>query len=283
MIYIHNTNMINSSVIKDNLRPIILIFDSGIGGISVYNEIKKQIPDLYYIYVFDNAGFPYGNKTKLFIIKRIINIIKKISSKYLVSLAVIACNTASIIALVELRKYYSFPIVGIVPAIKPSVKITKNGIIGLLATYNTISSKYIRQLILTFGENHKILTMTASELVYIAESKFLGKKICLNKIHNVLQPWLKKSKIPDTIILGCTHFVLLREELKQILPTNTFLIDSSLAIACRVNYLLRNTQVKIGFLENNIAFCTSINNTSMQLSLILKQYGFPILKIIKLK
>ncbi|MXP51442.1 glutamate racemase, partial [Pantoea sp. SoEX] len=278
MIYTHkNTNNLLSTT-KNNLKPVILIFDSGIGGISVYSEIKKQFPDIYYIYVFDNAAFPYGNKNKLFITKRIVNIIKIISKEYLISLAVIACNTASVIALIELRKHCNFPIVGTVPAIKPSVKITRNGIIGLIATYNTISSIYIQKLIMSFAKSCKILTIISNKLVHISESKFLGKKICLKEIYGILQPWLNKSNVsPDTVILGCTHYVLLRSELQQLLPPNTRLIDSGLAIAYHVNTLLNYKEIKIGFLEENIVFCTAINTKSLELSLILKKYGFPIM------
>ncbi|PPI88017.1 glutamate racemase [Candidatus Pantoea edessiphila] len=264
-----------------NYKPIILIFDSGIGGLSVYNEIKKQFPNIHYIYIFDNAGFPYGNKEQLFIIKRIINIFEKIVSIFSISLAIIACNTASIISLFELRKRYVFPIIGLVPAIKPSVKITKNGIIGLLATHNTITSMYVNKLIYKFAKNCIILKIQSSKLVYLAEEKFIGKKIFLKDLQYVINPWLKQSQKPDTVILGCTHFVLLRDELQKVLPSNTYLIDSNIAIANRVSYLLKYTLIKIGYLKENIAFCTCINSKSIQISLTLKKYGFPILQELK--
>nr|WP_241973703.1 glutamate racemase [Candidatus Pantoea edessiphila] len=230
------------------------------------------------MYVFDNDSFPYGNKDDLFILKRIINIIETISKKYLISLAVIACNTASIIALIELRKYHLFPIIGLVPAIKPSVQITRNGIIGLLATHNTIYSNIVSDLISKFAGKCKILAIESSKLVILAEEKFIGKKIFLEDLRCILKPWLNNFKTPDTIILGCTHFVLLRDELKKIFPLNTYLVDSGIAIAYRVNWLLKYKKIKLGYLKENIAYCTSLNKKSNQLSRVFRDYGFPILK-----
>ncbi|MGP1930172.1 MAG: glutamate racemase, partial [Arsenophonus sp. ET-DL12-MAG3] len=131
-----NKNKIKSnfSTVIKTTQQTILIFDSGIGGLSIYYEVKRLLPDLHYIYVFDNDAFPYGEKSAEFIIKRIIQIIDQIQKKQTLAIAIIACNTASTVSLPILRAYFKFPIIGVVPAIKPAIKLTRNGVIGLLAT-----------------------------------------------------------------------------------------------------------------------------------------------------
>ncbi|WP_158675173.1 glutamate racemase [Candidatus Pantoea edessiphila] len=269
---------ISTKKIYNSSKPIILILDSGIGGISIYTEIQKKFPNINYIYVFDNAGFPYGNKHEIFIIKRIFNIFKQISSKYSISLAIIACNTASIISLIKLRKHYIFPIIGLVPAIECSISRTRNGIVGLLATCNTIRSAYIRQLILQYSNKYKIITISSNRLVNISESKFIGKKIFLEEIHYVIKPWLNLLEIPDTIVLGCTHFISLRDELQQIFPKNTCLIDFNKDILYRINQILNYKFHRAKSSEENIVFCTCINSKAIQISLLLKRLGFTVFK-----
>lgn len=217
--------------------PTVLVFDSGIGGLSIYNEIYNKIPYLRYIYAFDNEMFPYGDKSSEFLIKRVSHIIDTIIESYSIDLAVIACNTASTICLPSLRSKFSFPIVGVVPAIKPASIITKNKCIGLLATKATIQRAYTSNLIKEFAPDCNVKLLGLSELAYIAENKLQGIAVDMQQLEMLMQPWLNLLVIPDTIVLGCTHYPFIKDELKLLFPNTTF-IDSGNAIASRVYSLL---------------------------------------------
>ena len=234
--------------------PTVLVFDSGIGGLSIYNEIYNKMPNLHYIYAFDNEGFPYGDKSSEYLITRVNHIIATILQSYSIDLAVIACNTASTICLPSLRTNFPFPIVGVVPAIKPASKITKNKCIGLLATKATIQRAYTSNLIQEFAPDCDVKLLGLSELAHIAENKLQGIAVDMQQLEALLQPWLKLSIIPDTIVLGCTHYPFIKDELRILFPNTTF-IDSGYAIASRVNTLLNdqydlNSLNKLSTLDN---------------------------------
>ncbi|OCG05602.1 glutamate racemase [Gilliamella apis] len=234
--------------------PTVLVFDSGIGGLSIYNEIYNKMPNLHYIYAFDNEGFPYGDKSSEYLITRVNHIIATILQSYSIDLAVIACNTASTICLPSLRTNFPFPIVGVVPAIKPASKVTKNKCIGLLATKATIQRAYTSNLIQEFAPDCDVKLLGLSELAHIAENKLQGIAVDMQQLEALLQPWLKLSIIPDTIVLGCTHYPFIKDELRILFPNTTF-IDSGYAIASRVNTLLNdqydlNSLNKLSTLDN---------------------------------
>ncbi|MBI0155305.1 glutamate racemase [Gilliamella sp. W8128] len=234
--------------------PTVLVFDSGIGGLSIYNEIYSKMPNLHYIYAFDNEGFPYGDKSSEYLIARVNRIIATILQSYSIDLAVIACNTASTICLPSLRTNFSFPIVGVVPAIKPASKVTKNKCIGLLATKATIQRAYTSNLIQEFAPDCDVKLLGLSELAHIAENKLQGMAVDMQQLEKLLQPWLNLSTIPDTIVLGCTHYPFIKDELRILFPNTTF-IDSGYAIASRVNTLLNdqydlNSLNKLSTLDN---------------------------------
>ncbi|OCG20268.1 MULTISPECIES: glutamate racemase [unclassified Gilliamella] len=219
--------------------PSILVFDSGIGGLSVYNEIYNKVPNVHYIYVFDNEMFPYGDKSSGFLINRVNSVIEAITKFYSIDLAVIACNTASTICLPSLRSKFSFPIIGVVPAIKPASLITKNKCIGLLATKATIERTYTTDLIQQFAAHCTVKLLGLSELALIAENKLQGVTVDMKQLKEIMQPWLELQTIPDTIVLGCTHYPFIKTELQMIFPQATF-IDSGYAIAARVCNLLND-------------------------------------------
>ena len=256
--------------------PTVLVFDSGIGGLSIYNEIHNKIPHLHYIYAFDNEMFPYGDKSSEFLIKRVSQIIDTIIKTYSIDLVVIACNTASTICLPSLRSKFSFPIVGVVPAIKPASKVTKNKCIGLLATKATIQRAYTSNLIQEFAPDCDVKLLGLSELAHIAENKLQGIAVDMQQLETLLQPWLELSVIPDTIVLGCTHYPFIEEELKILFPHTTF-IDSGNAIAARVTSLL-NERFDLNNLEqssskDNIVLSTQCNQHVEKLMKKLSEYN----------
>jgi glutamate racemase len=257
--------------------PTVLIFDSGVGGLSVYKEIERKLPGIHYIYAFDNIAFPYGDKSEKFIIERVLKIITAVQQQHTLAVVVIACNTASTVSLPALRARFSFPIVGVVPAIKPAVQVTRNGIIGLLATQATVNHAYTLNLIKRFASDCKIELLGSIALVKLAEAKLRGESISLSALKNILHPWLKMPDPPDTIVLGCTHFPLLAQEITQVLPEGIQLIDSGQAIACRTAWLIQSQEDTSLIQRENIAYCMQLNAGVTALMPVLRSYGFPLL------
>lgn len=260
-------------------NPTVLVFDSGVGGLSVYREIREKLPEAHYIYVFDNEAFPYGEKSQEFIIDRVVRIISAVAEKHDLATIVIACNTASTVSLPALRaKFTEIPIVGVVPAIKPAAKLTCNGVVGLLATRATVKRPYTHELIERFATDCKVHSLGSAELVELAERKLHGESISLDELRKILTPWLKMKEPPDTVVLGCTHFPLLADELLSVLPDGTRIIDSGAAIARRTAWLVVN-QVKIkGSNEISFAYCLKEDENSESLKPVLASFGFESLR-----
>lgn len=260
----------------------ILLFDSGMGGLSIFHEIRHQLPNQNYDFVFDNACFPYGEQPESIVVERCVSIISALVAQRNIDLVVIACNTASTIALPALRKTLSIPIVGVVPAIKPAAAITENQCIALVATPATVQRAYTNRLILEFAASCQVIRVGTSELVIEAERKMAGYPVDMTHIENALKPLLNQQPIPDTLILGCTHFPLLKEEIHQIMPS-VKLVDSGCAVARRVKSLLNEFDASANTSEprDGKAFCSRLDHESQIKSRILNQYGFLTLEELK--
>lgn len=257
-------------------KKIILLFDSGVGGLSIYHEIKKKLPNFNYIYAFDNLIFPYGNKKKKFIIERTFYFINEIQKKYKVILAIIACNTASILSLSILKKNFHFPIIGVFPEIKIATKKTKNGIIGILATKITINEFFTKKKIEKLKKKYKIITLHSTKLVELAENKFIKKKIQENEIKNILKSYINIKKQPDTILLGCTHFNFIEKEIKRLFNKKIKIIKSGITTIKKAIFLIKKN--KESFIKkNNIIYCSKINKKSKNIKK-LKKKDFQYLK-----
>ena len=215
----------------------IVVFDSGVGGLSVYQEIVKKCPNHDYVFVSDNQAFPYGTKSEAELIGRVLQVVQAIEKNYTPDLLVVACNTASTVALPSLRDKFDFPIVGVVPAIKPAAIKSKTKTIGLLATPGTIERRYTQNLIDEFASECDVTKVGSSKLVEIAEKKLCGYSIDIEEIKGELMPFFDVKNI-DILVLACTHFPLLNNEIESIMKLNHHneieLIDSGLAIANRV-------------------------------------------------
>lgn len=223
----------------------ILIFDSGVGGLSVLSKIKQALPFAPVIYSADYAGLPYGEKSEMEVATRVCAFLGRLSERYKPRLIVIACNTASTIALAHARAVLGVPIVGTVPAIKPAAEQTSSGVIGLLGTKATVRQAYVDRLETDFAQGKTLLRHAAPELVEAAEAKLRGTmpdpKIFEHAISGLVrQPGGDRI---DTIVLGCTHFPLVSEELGRAakmagLPAELRFVDGSDGIARRVVSLL---------------------------------------------
>lgn len=220
----------------------ILIFDSGVGGLSVYKEIQAKLPQLDYLYIFDNAAYPYGELEHETLVARVDALVSSLVEQHLIDLVVIACNTASTIVLPTLRSKLSIPVVGVVPAIKPASNLA-NKALGLIATPATITRPYTHDLIRDFSQSKQVELLGSTRLVDMAEEKLRGKPIDLVELKQILTPIDNKI---DVAVLGCTHFPLIKQEIQQVLSSNVALVDSGEAIARRVADLLAdrvNTQL----------------------------------------
>lgn len=237
-----------------------MFFDSGVGGLSVFAEVKKACPELSYDYLFDNACFPYGDKSEDFVIARVEQLLGAAADRFRPHLIVVACNTASTVALPYLRENITVPVVGVVPAIKPAARLSRRGIIGLLATPGTVKRQYTANLIHDFAGGTRVLCIGSADLARIAEDKLAGISPNMGEIQKILQPWLDLPAIerPDTVVLGCTHYPLLKAEIAAVLGPEVTLVDSGMAIARRVISLLGEENIHgDGTAGTCLAWCTS--------------------------
>lgn len=221
-------------------NPRILVFDSGVGGLSITREIQKHLPGLSIIYASDNAAFPYGTKPEQELTQRVARVMEQLLNNYPVDMVVIACNTASTLTLPYLRHHFPQQFVGVVPAIKPAAESSKTKVIGLLATPATVERPYTHDLIKTYAHDCTVISLGSSELVSLAEQKLRGETISDKQIVPITQALLDAdgSRQMDKLVLACTHFPLLRDELERNLPERIGFVDSGEAIARRVSHLL---------------------------------------------
>nr|WP_275667390.1 glutamate racemase [Vibrio sp. Isolate24] len=230
----------NAWVYQVSQQPKVLIFDSGVGGLSVFQEIEKKLPQLDYIYLFDNAAYPYGELNHETLVSRVEALVSQYVAEYQVDLVVIACNTASTIVLPSLRTLLSIPVVGVVPAIKPASNLA-NKAVGLIATPATVTRQYTQELIRDFSQSKPVELLGSTRLVDMAEEKLRGIPISTQELTDVLSPMIGKV---DVAVLGCTHFPLIRKEIQSVLSEQVVLIDSGEAIARRVQELLNLERIR---------------------------------------
>jgi len=230
----------------------IMVFDSGVGGLTVASEIRKKLPHIPMAYVSDNGYFPYGEKNVEQLKTRVLQIVKKSINTIQPTVIIIACNTASTVALPLLRQEISIPIVGVVPAIKPAALLSKNNLISVISTHITASSDYIETLINTYAQHCQVIVSSTECLVKEAENKVAGQPVNLNTIKNKLEEIHSNTQVkkPDVLVLACTHFPLLKQEISCFIPNHTHIIDSGKAIAERVHDILTTNNTDINTISN---------------------------------
>jgi len=221
----------------------ILLFDSGMGGLTVARAVATQLPEAHLVYAADSAGFPYGAWKEEALVERILQVIGRLIEMAEPHVVVIACNTASTIALAALRECYKVPFVGTVPAIKPAAAQTRSGIIGVLATPGTVSREYTHALIHTYAYHCKVFLHGAPHLAEIAENKLKGMAVDREVLRQEILPAFRKrdGKRTDVVVLGCTHYPLLAGEMAEVAPWPVSFIDPAPAIARRVADVLDET------------------------------------------
>lgn len=223
----------------DDNSPI-LIFDSGVGGLTILAEVRERLPDARVIYAADLAGLPYGTKSEAEVAARVCGLLGRMAERYQPRLVCIACNTASTIALAMVREVLEIPIVGTVPAIKPAALGTKTGTIGLLGTGATVRQPYVDRLEAEFASDKRLIRHAADALVPLAEAKMRGEALAVNAIAEAVAGLRDDPAASDldTLVLACTHFPLLSDELRDVFGPQVRLIDGAQGIARRIAHLL---------------------------------------------
>ncbi len=219
-------------------RPI-LFFDSGVGGLSVLAPTRKLLPQAPVVYAADNGGFPYGIKTEAEIAARVPALLGRLAERYDPRLIVVACNTASTIALGAVRSALDLPVVGTVPAIKPAAASSRTRVIGVLGTDATVRQPYVDDLSTRFADDCLVLRHGSADLVELAEAKLRGEVSDPAAFTSVLAGLFAQpggDRI-DTIVLACTHFPLVSAELAAACPRPVEFVDGGPGIARRVAYL----------------------------------------------
>ncbi|WP_228243563.1 glutamate racemase [Porphyrobacter sp. GA68] len=219
----------------------ILILDSGVGGLTIFDAVRSALPDAPVIYAADFAGLPYGDKTEAEVAARVCGLLGRMAERWQPRLVCIACNTASTIALGMVRDVLEVPVVGTVPAIKPAAALTRSGVIGLLGTAATVRQPYVDRLEAEFANGKTLLRAAAPELVLAAEAKLRGEAVSPDVIAKAaarLRDQHGGGRM-DTVVLACTHFPLLRGELAEAMGPDVLLVDGADGIARRIAGLLR--------------------------------------------
>ena len=214
----------------------ILVFDSGLGGLTVFREVANARPDARYLYVADDAFFPYGGRDEAELVARVVALMAELIDTHRPELVVIACNTASTLVLPQLRARFSLPFVGTVPAIKPACAASVTRRVSVLGTEATVRREYTRALIRDFANGSDVTLVGSARLAALAEAELKGAPADDAAIAEEIAPCFVDAdrRRTDTIVLACTHYPLLLDRLIRLAPWPVNFIDPAPAIARRV-------------------------------------------------
>jgi len=220
--------------------PTILVFDSGLGGLTVFREVAAARPDARYVYAADDEFFPYGRHSEATLSARVLAILGRLIMSERPDLVVIACNTASTLVLPRLRERYKIPFVGTVPAIKPACAVSKTKRVSVLGTEATIAREYTRALIRQFAQGCEVTLVGARQLAMLAEAALRGELVADCDIAREIASCFVDDGTArtDTVALACTHYPLLLDRLKKLSPWPVEWVDPAEAIARRVVELI---------------------------------------------
>ncbi len=238
------------------------VFDSGVGGLSVLEEIHRLLPNESLLYVADCGHVPYGEKSPEFIRERC-RVMAQFFQQQGAKAFVLACNTATVAGVADLRRDYpDWPIVGMEPAVKPAAAATRNGVVGVLATTGTLKSAKFAALLDRFATDVQVVTQPCPGLVELIEAGDLHSPAVRQLLQGYLDPLLAAGC--DTIILGCTHYPFLKPLLKQMLGDDISLIDTGAAVARQLQRLLAERQLLAAGPARPTQFWTSASPEHMR-------------------
>ena len=271
--------------------PTILIFDSGLGGLTVHAEIVKALPDARYIYIADDAAFPYGRLSQEVCADRVVEVIGALILRFRPDIVVIACNTASTVALPALRAAFDVPFVGTVPAVKPAAALSQSRMISILGTPGTVSREYTHDLIIQHAADCRVSLVGAPNLARLAEAHLRGEAVSDADVLAEIAPCFreKDGARTDAVALACTHYPLLLDIYRRVAPWEVIWVDPAPAIARRVVNLLlkelnhpaknRNQTMKSNAQNSdNMSFFTSDSLPPAALSAVMATRGLPVMR-----
>ncbi len=250
----------------------VLVFDSGLGGLTVLREVARQRPDLRLTYAADDAAFPYGRLKDDALVERVVAVVGHLLEKIEPDLVVIACNTASTLALPALRARFSIPFVGTVPAIKPACERSKTKRVSVLATSGTVKRDYTQALIREFGAGCEITLVGSERLASLAEAVLRGEPVSNEDIKAEIVPcFVDDGARTDTVVLACTHYPLVLDRLQELAPWPVAWLNPAEAIARRASSLLDRPGKALSLPIE--AYFTSGDEPSLALIRSLAQFG----------
>jgi glutamate racemase len=225
--------------------PRLIVFDSGLGGLTVLRALREAVPEARVTYIADDAFFPYGALDDGALIARVHDVIGGAIAELVPDAVVIACNTASTIALPDLRQAYALPFIGTVPAVKPAAMLSQSRMISVLGTPATVQRDYTRTLIATHGEGCDYTLVGAGQLAALTEAVLAGMAVPDEAISAEIAPCFieKNGRRTDVVVLGCTHYPLLIRRLEALAPWKVAWLDPAPAIARRT----ANVLAELGF------------------------------------
>jgi glutamate racemase len=228
------------ALVKEASAPDVLVFDSGLGGLTVLAELRNALPSARLIYAADDAAFPYGELAEDVLVARVASVLGRLVDRHRPDLVVIACNTASTLCLPTLRETLPVPVVGTVPAIKPAAAATRSGHVAVLATPGTVKRDYTRALIETFAGRAIVTLVGATGLAGLAEAHLKGHAVPDAAILREIAPCFSErdGRRTDVVVLACTHYPLLIDAFRRVAPWPVAFIDPAPAIARRAAALL---------------------------------------------
>ncbi len=256
--------------------PVIVIFDSGLGGLTVHREVAKARPDARYIYVADDALFPYGGQSEAALAAHVPAVMDEVIAAHRPDLVVIACNTASTLVLPQLRARFSLPFVGTVPAIKPACAASATRRVSVLGTQATVAREYTKALIRDFANGSDVTLIGSERLAAFAEAELRGEAVADAEIAREIAPCFidREGRRTDTVVLACTHYPLLLQRFERLAPWPVAYIDPAPAIARRVVELLGQAAAGVaGTGPAQIVF-TSGRSPTPALAAALARFGF---------
>ncbi|AWN48129.1 glutamate racemase [Methylobacterium terrae] len=220
--------------------PVVLVFDSGLGGLTVLAEVRRARPDARVVYAADDAAFPYGGLAEPVLVARVLAVMERLIAVHAPDLVVVACNTASTLVLPALRQRFDIPFVGTVPPIKPAAAATRSGLVSVLATPGTVRRDYTRELVDTYAAGCRVTLVGATGLAALAEAALSGLPVSDADLWAEIGPCFVEGEAgrTDVVVLACTHYPLLLARYQAIAPWPVTWIDPAPAIARRMTQLI---------------------------------------------
>ena len=216
----------------------VVFFDSGVGGLPYLKLAREWYPSEDYVYVADSVHYPLGDKGVVEIQEAVVETFSLINSCFKPKLAVIACNTASVAALAQLRQSFSFPFVGVVPAVKPAAQLSRTGSIGILATPQTTQNDYLTMLVTEFARSCQVIRISAPRLRDFIEYRFFDASSSEKQAVLAHTAQIVRESQVDVVVLACTHYLFVEDELRALLGKEIMVIDSREGVVRQMGRLL---------------------------------------------